>query len=366
MRRKKDVNKTISKVYFNPKHKAGYVGKTRLLNELKTKVKPSDLNRWLLQTDTYNLHRPARKRFPRRKYIVGGINHLIQMDLAVFSQFAKHNKGYRYVLIIIDIFSKKVYCTALKSKSGPEVSQAIEEYFISINETPTHCQTDKGTEFLNKHTQSVFKKFKVHHYTYTNQEIKASFVERVTRTLKQKIYRHFTHNNTYNYIDVLPDMVSSYNAAVHSSHGKAPNKVSYINQEEIWQDMYNPDKPVESLHIVYKFKPGDRVRISKYAQAFSKGYLPSWTEEIFSVSNRHSTVPPVYSLEDDNKNQLIGTWYEQELQKVETSNNVYKIEKIVGQRKLNGKLQYLVKWVGYDSSFNSYVNKSDMIKNYKN
>ena len=67
MRRKKDVNKTISKVYFNPKHKAGYVGKTRLLNELKTKVKPSDLNRWLFQTDTYNLHRPARKRFPRRK-----------------------------------------------------------------------------------------------------------------------------------------------------------------------------------------------------------------------------------------------------------------------------------------------------------
>ena len=128
--------------------------------------------------------------------------------------------------------------------------------------------------------------------------------------------------------------------------------------------MYNPDKPLTTR--LFKFKVGDWVRISKYSTIFAKGYLPAWTQEIFTIAKRYSTKPVVYSLIDDHGDELTGTWYEPELQKVKNKNETYKIESIVGQRKVNGKIQYLVKWLGYDSDFNSYVNKSDLILDYKN
>ena len=364
MRENRKIEKIISNAYFNPRHKGSYGGKTRLASALAPKVAKSTVNKWLEETDTYNLHAPVRRKFPRRKYVVTGLDHLIQMDIAVFTNFSKYNDNFKYLLVIIDVFSRKGYVIPLKTKSALEVSTSIDQFLK--RKSPLYCQTDKGSEFVNKHTQRVFAKHNVHHYTYTNQEIKASYVERFTRTLKQRIYRYFTHNNTYRYIDALPSIVESYNSSTHSSHKMIPNQINHINQEEVWQTLYNPDKPNMSEKTQYKFNVGDKVRISKHATMFSKGYLPAWSEEIFTISKRHGTTPVVYSLEDANKDKLIGTWYEQELQRVHVKDDTYKIEKIISQRKVNGKQQYLVKWLGYGPSFNSYVNKSDLVLDYKN
>lgn len=367
-RKRKLVNNSndkIANIYFNPERVASFGGRQKLTKALRGKISKNVINDWLQSTDSYTLHKDAKRKFPRRKYIVTGINHLWQMDLAIFSQFAKFNDGYKYILVVIDVFSKKAYASPLKTKSGLEVSIAIDKIISKYgNNEVLYCQTDKGTEFTNKFVQSVFKKHDIHHYTYTNEEIKASFVERFQRTLKQRLYRYFTHSNNYRYIDVLQKMITSYNNTEHSSHKEAPNNVSSSNQEEIWQNMYNPDKPLTISKP--KFKIGDAVRISKYSTVFAKGYLPSWSNEIFNISKVHKTTPVVYSLRDEAGDELIGTWYAQELQKVALKNNVYKIESILGQRKVNGKIQYLVRWLGYPSSYDSYIDKSQLIQNYKN
>ena len=356
--------KTIQSVYFNVKNPASFGGKKKLKNKLGHKVSDSTVSKWLSSTDTYTLHKPLKKNFPRRKYIVSGINSLWQCDLTDLPQLTKFNNGHRFILLKIDCFTKKASAEPLKSKSAKEVTKAFKIILMREGENPNYLQTDRGKEFLNSEFQALLKDEKIMHYVSHNQEIKASLVERLQRTIKSKLFRYFTHSNSYKYLDVLPDIITSYNNSVHSSLGVRPTDVTHENQELIWQRLYNPDLPDQS-NIIFKFKINDKVRISKYSTIFTKSYLPLWSQEAFSIAERHSTNPPVYSLKDESGAMLQGTFYEPELQKIIVP-DVYKIEAILGKRKINGRLQYLVRWQGYSPAFDSYIDKRDLVQDYKN
>ena len=104
-----------------------------------------------------------------------------------------------------------------------------------------------------------------------------------------------------------------------------------------------------------KFKVGDHVRISKYKNIFSKGYIPNWSEEIFINKKIKNTVPWIYVINDLNGEEIIGTFYENELQK--TKQNEFRIEKVI--KKKGDKLY--VKWKDYDNSLNSWIDKKDIV-----
>ena len=103
------------------------------------------------------------------------------------------------------------------------------------------------------------------------------------------------------------------------------------------------------------FKVGDHVRISKYKNIFAKGYTPNWSEEIFVIKGIKNTVPWTYVINDLNGEEIIGTFYEKELQK--TNQEEFRIEKVI--KKKGNKLY--VKWKGYDNSFNSWIDKKDLV-----
>ena len=105
-----------------------------------------------------------------------------------------------------------------------------------------------------------------------------------------------------------------------------------------------------------KFKVGDCVRISKYKNVFANGYVPNWSEEVFVVNKIKNTVPWTYEINDLNGEKIIGSFYEKELQKTDQEES--RIEKVI---KRKGDKIY-VKWKGYDNSFNSWVDKKDLIK----
>ena len=107
--------------------------------------------------------------------------------------------------------------------------------------------------------------------------------------------------------------------------------------------------------IQFKFEFGDKVRISNLTRPFKKGYLPKWTEEIFTISSRISRRPPVYKVKDYDGEEIEGTFYEEELQKVTKTDQVYRIERVLKKRKRNGKMEYFVKWFGYPDKFSSWV-----------
>ena len=159
---KSGYNKKLKSIYFNKKNPAGFGGRQRLKSALKGTVSDSNISKWLSTTDTYTLHKPLRKKFKRRQYIVAGINSLWQCDLTDLPQLAKFNNGHRYILLQIDVFSRKANAQLLKTKSGKEVSAGFKT-ILQQEGIPEQLQTDRGKEFLNSEFQSLLKTHNIHH-----------------------------------------------------------------------------------------------------------------------------------------------------------------------------------------------------------
>jgi hypothetical protein len=159
-----------------------------------------------------------------------------------------------------------------------------------------------------------------------------------------------TRHHTNRWIDALNDIVDSYNRRHHQSIGMPPIEVTSDNEEEVARRQYPPKPPLK-----YRYNIGDRVRIGKYKNVFQKGYLPNWTEEIFEIAEKYPTHPVTYGLKDLAGESIKGKFYEQEIQKVVKTDDVYEIEKILKTRKRGGKIEYFVKWKGYPEKFNSWV-----------
>ena len=321
------------------------------------KISRKQIVEWLMKQDVYTLHKPVRRNFKRNHVLVGGIDQQWQMDLADMQSLKKYNDGYRYLLVCIDVFSKYAWVIPLKAKTGPALVEAF-KVILSSGRKPEKILTDRGTEFFNKHFQSLMNGEGIHLYNTFN-ETKASIVERLIRTLKTKMWRYFTSKRALRYIDMLPDLIYAYNHSVHRSIKTKPVLVNHENEDRIWHVLYddNVDLPT---HVNYKFKINDQVRISKIKRKFEKGYLPNFSKEIFTVSKTIPRRPPVYKIKDYDGDELHGTFYEEELQKVFKHNDTYEIEKILKKRGKGKNVQYLVKWLGYPNKFNSWVTESEI------
>ena len=260
--------------------------------------------------------------------------------------FAKFNGGVKYLLTVIDIFSKYGWIIPLKSKTGVEVAEAFQ--IIFKERRPEKLWVDKGKEFYNKNVKGLG----VELYSTENEE-KSCVVERWNRTMKEKMFKYFSANSTRKYVNVLDEMVAKYNNTRHSSIKMTPVAASdKKNEHVVWMNLYG-SKLAQDINI--KFKIGDKVRITKKKGIFEKEYTPKWTEEVFTVSQVQYTDPPTYKITDYNGEEIQGTFYEQELQK--TSQEIFRIEKVI--RKRGNKS--LVKWLGYPESFNSWVDNTSLI-----
>jgi len=293
--------------------------------------------------DAYTLHKPTQRRFARRRTYSKGIGDLYQIDLVDLSNLSRHNNKYRYLLNCIDVFTKRAWSVPLKTKTGHEVSDPFEREILD-DRPCIMLQSDKGTEFVNSTFQSMLRCRRVEFYTSENEDIKAAVVERFNRTLKERMYRYFTATNTRRYIDILQDVVYAYNNTRHSSIKMAPADVTHDNEDVVRARLY----PVRTTLRQWKYKVGDRVRITMQRRTFQKGYIGNWSEEIFVIAGRKPTTPVTYKLKDLGGDDIKGSFYCQELQMVSKPDDaLFDIDRIVKTRKRGGKVEYLVKWRGY-------------------
>ena len=298
------------------------------------------------------LHKPVKRKFRKRRVLVSGNNEIWAADLADIRAFAKYNNGNTFLLLVIDTFNKYGWIIPLKDKKGETMVKAFKTIFKE-GRTPEKLWTDKGREFYNKDMDDLRKLYDIELYSTENEE-KSSIAERWIRTMKEKMFKYFTDNNTYKYIDVLPDLVEDYNNTVHSSTKLTPKEASKKKNElTVWRNLY-PDR-YKTSRLNPKFSVGDEVRITKKKKVFEKGYTTRWTEEIFTIKEIRETNPITYKLEDLQGEEIKGTFYEPELQK--TEQQIFRIEKAIKKEK--GKS--LVKWKGYSDKFNSWVDNKDLI-----
>lgn len=347
----------ISSLYYDPQKPGGFSGAANFIKSNKQLLKDSTIVRdWLSGQEAYTLHKPARKRFRRRQTLVGGINEQFQADLIDMQQYANSNNGAKYLLTVIDVFSKYAWVKPITSKHGENVAGKLREV---LNERKCRVlQTDKGTEFLNAKVRKLLQNKRVHHFTTENEDTKATVVERFNRTINTKLHKWFTKSRSYRYIDVLQKFVAGYNRTKHRSTGMPPELISKENEEDVWLKLYPPMFPGNK--VKFKFKTGDMVRISRKHKAFDKGYLPNWSKEIFEIQQQLRTSPITYRIQDYNKDTIEGTFYEPELQKV-ISSDIYEIESILQEKYINRKPHLLVKWKGYPASMNSWIPKKELV-----
>ena len=268
------------------------------------------------------------------------------VDLADMQLLSRHNKGITFLLCVIDLFSKYAWVVPLKDKKGISVVTAFQSILKQSNRKPNKIWVDKGSEFYNASFKKWLQDNDIVMYS-THSEGKFVVAERFIRTLKIKIYKHMTSISKNVYIDKLDDTVNECNNTYHTTVKMKPIDVKVNTYIDTDKEINNKDP---------KFKVGDRVRISKYKNILAKGYTPNWSEEVFVIKKVKNTVPWTYVINDLNGEEITGTFYEKELEK--TNQEKFRTEKVI--RRKGDKLY--VKWKGYDNSFNSWIDKKDLVK----
>ena len=230
----------LSASYVDPTEPGSLGGVAKFAKAHKIPV--SKAKKELQRVLSYTLHKPRRRRFKTLPTLVFKINEQFVMDLVDLQKLAKYNKGYKYLLTVIDVLSKFAWVEPLKSKSATAMVEALQRLWARLGDRlPEKVQTDSGGEFYNAKVQAFFKKQGVNHFS-THGDPHGSVVEQWNRTLKTNMFRYFTAHNTLKYIDVLPALVKTYNYTFDRSIQEKPVNVNLSNEKEIWYCLYGTKK----------------------------------------------------------------------------------------------------------------------------
>ncbi len=192
-----------------------------------------------------------------------------------------------------------------------------------------------GTEYTNNQVQDLLRSEGITHFiAYSPWH--ASDAEIYKHTLKNKIYKYFRENLTYNWVDVLQEITDQINDTIHSRLHRRPSEINKSNERHIYEDYYKPlinESPPE-----FKYQVGDKVRLSIGRHPFRRAFHQAWTEEIYTIAERINSNPPRYVLKDLHNERFKSSVYEPELQKVNQSDqtSLFRIAKlkswIIGQK----------------------------------
>ena len=221
------------------------------------------------------LHKPVIKKFNKRKVYSQFKDNIWGVHLADMQSLSKKNKGIKYLLCAIDLFSKYAFVVPLKDKKGTTITNAFDKIIKQSGKKPNKIWVDQGSEFHNRDFKKWLSGNDIEMCSTFNEN-KSVVAERFIRTLKNKLYKHMTVTNKYVYYDVLDDIVDKYNSTKHST---------------------------------IKMKPVD-----------VKGYTPNWSTEIFIINKINNTVPYTYNIKDLNDEKIIDSFYVKELQKTKNYN----------------------------------------------
>ena len=219
------------------------------------------------------------------------------------------------MLNVVDVWSKYAWSIPLKDKTAITTLNAFKEIVASSKRIPKHIWVDQGKEFYNKSMDLWLNENNIVRYS-TYGEHKSSVVERFNRTLKTVMWKRFSAENTRNWIDMLDKLMLQYNNKFHSTIKMTPTEASRHSTIETPVEL--PVLPFEIIQKLPKFKVKDKVRISRVKGLFEKGYLPNWSEEIF------------------------------------------RIEKVLRKKLINGIQHGLVKCLGYNQKFNEWLPMSEI------
>lgn len=322
------------------------------------------IKRALSELDSYNFYKVNRKRFPVPRVRVQSQFQQVEVDLMDVRKSSEHNNGVTFVYIAVDVLSKLAFAYSLKTKKSGEIYTATEAL---LNKWPKieSISSDRGSEFKSSAFQQLLEKKKVRHF-FVGGKGKGSIVESFIRYMRARIARLQAETSTQSFISKLDNIIVNYNNTCHSSTKFKPSEVNEYNQYTVFDNLYNDEKKIKKKNYNYHYKIGDAARISLHKSLFQRESDRKFTREIFMIDERFKKDGvPMYKLKDCSGEQLAGSFYNEELSKVENvENRQYKIERLLDEKMINNVAHVLVKFEGYDKKCSTWLRKDDVIRIY--
>ena len=270
------------------------------------------INNWLNNQDSYALQKQVRHSYKTPPVQVASLNDQADMDLMSVENISKHNDGVKFLLIVIDIFSRFLLVRALRNKKTQTVLSAIKD--VLHHRKFNKIRTDKGSEFINQDIKKFMKKQNIYLFN-THSNKKANYAERVIRTLRSMMFRMLRYYRNYRYIEHLQDIVNSYNSNPHRSlFGLSPHEITKGNETRLWKKLYLKAKQFPKKPPSFKFKIGDLIRLSYTKHPFRRAYQQQYTTEVFKIKSRmFKQGIPMYKIIDFNNEPIEGYVKEHEM-----------------------------------------------------
>ena len=332
--------KELKRKYLKPGDPLYLAGIQRIKDHYKKRLSIDEIRNFLAKSRTYTIHYEF-KNTVHNPYYIRRLREMIQIDLIEISQISSANKGYKYILVAIDCFSRKIWVRLLMKKTADEVLSSLQSILEETGSVESIC-SDRGKEFTNSKMKTFLsdKGIKlIHPYTSTH----AHFVERVQATLQSIIFKHITRKNNAKFYDKLQDFVKTYNKRKHRMTKLSPNegekKENSLHIQEMQENYRAKIKPTEKI----RFKVGDKVRIAVAKEAFSRGYDRKSNEEIYKVVKVTRKLRRVlYSIATLDGEDVDGKFYQEQLTKV-LEQDEYIIEEFLDETDTD----YKIKFQGY-------------------
>lgn len=357
-----DYENDLRENYNKPGHPIAFSGVQNIFEYYRGKLSQNKIKEILSSIENYTLHKefhkgkrnPSYSHFKRYQW---------QMDLVDIQALSPYNDGIRYIFTAIDTFTRFAFARLLKDKTGPTVLNEFKSILSEAQSKPHTLLIDGGAEFRNK----LFEKFCLEQgiKLYSpDTSTHGAYIERFNRTLQSIIYKYMTENETNRFIDKFQDFISTYNNRKHRMIGFTPKQAEendniHIDIQLKQSKYHNSIQPKK-----VNFNVGDQVRISKIKGKFARGYNEQTNQEIFKIYRISTKKPiPLYFLESYNGAEKIkGGFYGFEITKV--SGDVFRVEKVLKRRQINGQTEVFVKWKGFNDTYNSWIKETDIVRNF--
>ena len=238
--------------------------------------------------------KPPRKNYATNKTDVYHIDDIWSLDILDLKDYGpENNRGYRYVLVIIDNFSKFGWTSPLKNKNAQTIKDSFENILINSKRKPNLIESDRGKEFHNNIFQDFLNKNNIKLYS-RNTELGAVFAERFNRTIRDLLKKIVFERGDANWIDVLPTITKQYNNRIHSSTKLTPIQASLKkNEGYVYKNLLDKRKKVNP-----KFQINDLVRTADLKKTFSKGDTTNWSYKLYKITEIINDTIPSYKIDN--------------------------------------------------------------------
>lgn len=360
-----NLRKRILRAYNRPGHPVAFSAPATVAEHFNVPLKFA--KEALEHDDAYTLHREYKQPRVYNPYYTHSRREQVQADLIDVGKISEQNDGCKFLLVLIDIFTKKCWVYPLKNKSANEMFPAMQRWLRRLRQPPAKLVTDRGLEFTNRRLQGLLREHNVEWFA-AGGTMKAAIAERVNKTLQVLIYKYLTANETTRYIDKLPAIVASYNRRPHRTlKGMAPNMADLPRNEGLVQSIHHLryEKIARHRKTELPYKVGDVVRVKTEAKKVSssnRAYAEQFHGEYFVITRINRTLPiAMYYLRSlDTGEHIEGGFYANELQR--QRGDVYKIERVLRRRTRNGVREVRVKWKYFGDRWNEWIPEDAIVQ----